>query len=265
MVAELERAAARVRELAAGFIPPDFAHVPDPDAAIFLCAVDHRTGYERPHEVDGRGPFAGSELMWELGLAAARRRPGWLTTAGLTEVSATDIAAAFSAGGETVADPERRAALWRDLAAGLLARYGGRAADLLAASGGRLGGEQGLLSRLASFDAYSDPLAKKSFLFAKICERRSWLAVADPECWEVCVDNVLMRLALRCGLVEPAGLDEVRAATRAALKELAAEAGLPPPILDDLLWDRGRDDPDLLGAEAGDLAEPPREPASAWY
>ena len=71
------------------------------------------------------------------------------------------------------------------------------------------------VARLAGFEAYSDPLPKKSFLFAKIAERRGWLEVDDPEPWEVCADNVLMRLALRSGLVEPGELDEVRAATRA--------------------------------------------------
>jgi hypothetical protein len=102
-------------------------------------------------------------------------------------------------------------------------------------------------------------------LFAKVCARRAWFEVADPEHWEVCADNVLMRLALRSGLVPPGPRDEVRAATRAALKRLAAEAGISPPVLDDLLWERGRGDPDLLGTAGGDLREPDRDPHSAWY
>jgi hypothetical protein len=102
-------------------------------------------------------------------------------------------------------------------------------------------------------------------LFAKICERRGWLTVSDPDAWEVCADNVLMRLALRSGLVEPGPLEEVRAATRAAFKEVAAEAGMTPPLLDDLLWELGRGDPDLLGSARGDVAEPPTDPASPWY
>ena len=75
----------------------------------------------------------------------------------------------------------------------------------------RLGGRGGLLGSLARYEAYGDPLAKKSFLFAKICARRGWLEVRDPESWEVCADNVLMRLALRSGLVHPGSLAEVRA------------------------------------------------------
>jgi hypothetical protein len=255
----------RVRALAAPYRPPDFAHVPDPDAAIFLCAVDHKTGYRRSHAVGGRGPFAGSELMWELGLRAHAREGGMLRSRRLSAVGPEDVAAWFEVGGETVADPGRRAALWRDLAAGLERDHGGSAQSLLDGAGGRLAGAGGLVASLARFQAYADPLAKKAFLFAKISERRGWLEVADPESWEVCADNVLMRLALRSGLVEPGPLDEVREATRVELKRVAVATGVSPPVLDDLLWELGRDDPDLLGTAAGDLSEPSRDPASAWY
>lgn len=261
----LARVSARVRELAADYTPPGFGHVPDPDAAIFLCAVDHRTGYADPHEVDGRGPFEGSELMWEVALRAAEGEPRLLTAARLRDASGDEVARIFGIEGDTVVDPLRRAALWRDLAAGLERGYAADAARLLAASGSRLGGDGGLLERLDEFEAYSDPLQKKSFLFAKICERRGWLEVADPESWHVCADNVLMRLALRSGLVEPGSLGYVRAATRDVLKRVADEAGILPPVLDDLLWERGRDDPDLLGSAGRDLREPPRDPESAWY
>ena len=261
----LTRASARVRELARTYTPPGFAHVPDPDSAVFLCAVDHNTGYERPHKVDGEGPYAGSELMWTVALRSAQREPGLLTAARLRQASAEDVARWFQIAGETVADPQRRATLWRELADGLERDHGGSAARLLAACGGRLVGDLGLIALLRPYRAYSDPLAKKAFLFAKIAERRGWLEVGDPESWQVSADNVLMRLALRSGLVAPGPLDEVRPATRAALKDLAESAGLSAPVLDDLLWELGRDDPNLLGREGGDLHEPPRELDSAWY
>ena len=257
------RAAARSRELFGAYTPPGFAHVPDADAAIFLCAVDHKTGYECEHEVGGDGPLSGSELMWAAALANGR--PGELRASTLAEIDAAGVAELFRAGDETVGDPERRAELWRDLAAGLVGAYEGRAAVLLAAACGRLAGGGGLLARLASFRAYADPLAKKSQLYAKICERRGWFEVADPEAWEVSADNVLMRLALRCGLVEPGGLDEVRAATRDAFKRVAREADISPPLLDDMLWELGRENPDLLGTQAGDLREPERDPGSSFY
>jgi hypothetical protein len=122
-----------------------------------------------------------------------------------------------------------------------------------------------LLQRLAVFEAYADPLAKKAQLFAKICERRGWFTVADPERWEVSADNVLMRLSLRSGLVAPGDLGRVRTATRDAFKRVAQLSGISPPELDDMLWELGRDDPDLLGREAGDLREPERDPSSSWY
>jgi hypothetical protein len=249
------RAAGRIRELLADYQPPTFDHVPDTDSALFLCAVDHKTGYERAHVVDGRGPFAGSELMWELGLRHARLRPRFLTAARLRRIGPDEVADVFEVDGETVAD----------LGVKLESRHRGSAGALLEACDSRLGGTGGLLERLREFEAYSDPLAKKSFLFAKICERRGWLEVADPQSWEVSADNVLMRLALRSGLVAEGGLGDVRAGTRDVFKRLAVEVGVSPAVLDDLLWELGRDEPDLLGAEAGDLHEPPRDPASAWY
>jgi hypothetical protein len=74
-----------------------------------------------------------------------------------------------------------------------------------------------------------------------------------------------MRLALRSGLVEPGALGDVRAATRAAFRRVAAATAISPPELDDMLWELGRSDPDLLGTAAGDLREPARDPGSAWY
>ena len=215
--------------------------------------------------VAGEGPFRGSALLWALALEAARHDNGLLTARSLRDVDAARVAALFRIETETVPDPERRAALLRDVARRLERDHRGEAQALLDAAGGSLGGEDGLLELLASYEAYSDPLRKKSYLFAKICERRGWLSVSDPGHWEVCADNVLMRLGLRSGLVAPGPLDEVRAATCAALKDVAERSGVPPPVLDDLLWELGRDDRDILGTEGGDLREPPRDPDSAWY
>jgi hypothetical protein len=259
-----ERVAGRVRDLAATYEPPTFEHVPDADAALFLCAADHSTGYRGRFLVGGKGPYEGSALLWAVGLRAAERRPGLLSAASLREIEATEVAELFRIGGETVRDPERRAELWHDLAGGLERDHRGSAVRLLDAAGERLGGG-GLLALLSTYRAFTDPLAKKALLFAKIAERRGWLRVSDPEHWEVCADSVLMRLALRCGLVQPGPLPDVRLATRSTFREVAQRAGISPPVLDDLLWELGRDDPDLLGREGGDLREPPRDPGSAWY
>jgi hypothetical protein len=261
----LKRVTARVKELAADYEPPTFEEVPTPDAALFLAAIDHQTGYTEPHLVDGEGPYEGSALLWALGLRAERRAPGALTARALLGVDPAAIAAVFRAGQDTLHDPERRAKLWDDLSKGLLKDYGGQTEDLIEASGGKLGGQGGVLFRLSEFDAFADPLRKKAFLVAKIWERRGWLTVSDPQSWEVSSDNVLMRLALRSGLVEQGDVEEVREATRDAFKQVAEQAKISPPVLDDLLWEKGREDPDLIGNEAGDLAEPPRREGVVFY
>ena len=263
--ASTKRVVARVRELAETYEPPSFAHVPSADAALFLCAIDHRTGYRSPHPVDGRGPFSGSELLWELGCREERLDPDALSPASLAAVDGGQVADLFRVGDETVVDPGARAALWRELAAGLERDHGGGVEALISAAGGRLGGDDGLIALLARYEAFSDPLEKKSFLLAKIAARRGWLEVIDPERWQVCTDNVLMRLALRSGLVEPGEVDEVRTATREAWRRIADETGVSPPVLDDLLWEHGREDPDLVGREAGDLHEPQRPGGMHWY
>jgi hypothetical protein len=258
--------AARVRERARAYRPPNFAVAPGPDAALFLCAIDHRTGYRDAHLVAGEGPLEGSDLLWALGCAAERRDPGLLGAAALGTIEGDHLEEIFRIDSETVQGAGERARLWRDLAAGLAERYQGSAEALLDAAGARLGGAGGLIARLGEFEAFADPLAKKSFLFAKIAARRGWFTVTDPESWEVCADNVLMRLALRSGLVEPGTVEEVRASTRERLKRLADAAGLEPPLLDDMLWELGREDPDLLGTAGGeDLREPPRPEGMVWY
>jgi hypothetical protein len=262
----VKRVSARVKDLAKDFEPPTFEHVPHPDAALFLSAIDHQTGYTEPHMVDGEGPYEGSDLLWALGLRAERRAPGALTARSLIGVPPEAIAAVFRGGPQdNLHDPERRARLWDNLAKGMLKDYAGQAEQLIEASGGKLGGQGGALFRLSEFDAFADPLRKKAFLVCKIWERRGWLDVSDPESWEVSADNVLMRLALRSGLVAEGDVDEVRESTRDAFKQVAAQAKVSPPVLDDLLWQKGREDPDLIGNEAGDLSEPARREGVVFY
>ena len=73
----VERVAERVRELADGYEPPSFSHVPDPDAALFLCAIDHRSGYRGRYLVGGRGAVRGQRAALGGGASggAAPARP----------------------------------------------------------------------------------------------------------------------------------------------------------------------------------------------
>jgi len=109
--------------------------------------------------------------------------PACLSAASLSAVDAERVEELFRIDRETIAGAQERARLWRNLAAGLNERYEGSTVVLLRAAQSRLGGSEGLIERLAQFEAFGDPLAKKAYLFAKIAARRGWLEVVDPECW----------------------------------------------------------------------------------
>ena len=260
----LERVSARVRELAATYEPPDFAEVPTPDAALFLSAIDHSTGYEEAHEVDGEGPFEGSALLWALGLRAETTAPGALTAPALRGVGrGRDRRASSGSGRTSLSDPEAAgAAVARPRRAAARATTTARPAKLIAAAGGRARRGAGAAARAsAAFEAFSDPLAEEELPRRKIWERRGWLEVADPESWEVCADNVLMRLALRSGLVEQGDVEEVRAATRDAFRQVADGPGSRRRCSTICSGSGAGRTPTCSGAEAGDLREPPRRPA----
>ena len=87
--------------------------------------MDHRTGYRAEHTVAGEGPYFGSALLWAVALEAARREPGLLTAPALCDIDGEGVAELFRVEEETVADPERRAGLFRDLARGLERDHGG--------------------------------------------------------------------------------------------------------------------------------------------
>ena len=245
--------------------PPSFAHVPTRTRRSSSARSTTGPATAAATWSAGRGRSRAAPCSGRWGSQAARREPGLLTAAGLRASTPSASPSCSGSAARPSPTPERRAALWRDLAAGLGARPRGEAEALLAAAAGRLGGTGGLLGLAGALRGLRRPAGKKSFLFAKICARRGWLRSHDPESWEVCADNVLMRLALRSGLVQPGAGDEVRAATRDAFGQVAARRR-----------DRARRARrPALGARPRRSRparhrrrrppEPPRDPASAWY
>jgi hypothetical protein len=84
----------------------------------------------------------------------------------------------------------------------LLAEYGGEAMNVYLRSGGRLSGAGGLLDLLHKFQAYTDPLQKKSVLLAGMLHEIGVRPLRDPENLKVAMDYHAMRVALRTGMVE---------------------------------------------------------------
>ena len=251
----------------------DTRYYPPPSASkrdvamyfLVMVAMDHRLSRPgRPYEgvVDGER-YHGADLLYRLGMKKYTEDPGFFEASRLARVRERDVVRWLSAsdgrgGIVSPPDPRVRAELLRDLGRKLEALYGGDPFALIAESRGMLrrGIGDGFIDRLKVFKAYQDPVEKKAFLLAKFLERRHVLEVADHYNKEVPVDNHLVRIAVRTGIV---GLSRpmiekmarfvpftvwedvsLRLAARQAYRIVSQASGIDPFILDDFLWMFGR-------------------------
>ncbi len=226
---------------------------------LVMVAIDHRTSRYGPFEgyVDGEF-FHGADLLYRLGAKKLSEDPEFFSPERLANVSVDMVRDWLSVDGNTIWDPETRAALLRDLGSKLLKMFEGSASCLVKSAGNYLKRPfgHGLIDVLKAFKAYSDPVEKKSYLLAKFISRRGYFRYVDVENSEVPVDNHLVRIAFRVGLVRIGkglmkaimGRDEVsedvdisiRLAVRRAYKLVARACGIDPLIFDDYLWMFGR-------------------------
>ncbi len=227
---------------------------------LFLTAIDHRTRIDNIYqkEIDGE-LFFGSDLLFRLAKLKYDEDPGFYTAKSMEEISLTDFKRVFMPEGVTLRDPDVRVALLRDIGYKLVKLYRSKAINLIDTARKRIKGtpmEPGLLELLKVFIAYTDPVEKKSYLLMKFLERRDLFSPKDPENQQVPVDNHLMRIAIRTGLLRldrswyPLLRNERRSSfeedvalrlmTRTAFKLVAEEAKISPFILDDFLWSHGR-------------------------
>jgi len=202
---------------------------------------------------------------WDYMVHAARRAlrvaPDGFTAAHLVHTTGDSLCSLFADDGvaehSTLDRIPERVAQWRATAQLLLARYAGDVMNLYAAADQRLRGAGGILARLAEFEAYSDPVEKKSFLFIMFAQRSGAWAVADVEHLKVAIDYHVMRVALRSGMVRvadaalaqrlkarsPVSADEdnaLREAVRPACDLLVQHAGQSVFDVDNTLWMMGR-------------------------
>ena len=195
-----------------------------------------------------------------------RRSRGLFTAKRLRYVSAGDVAEWFRADSEPIGDPERRAALWRDLASGLERDYGGSAAELLDQRG-RAAGRRGRPPRAAS-----SPIALTPTLWQRrrSCSRRSPSGAAGSTSWTPGPGRSRPTTS-SCGSPSARGSSAPGSLGRGPLRD---PRGLQGACRQDRDQPTGPgrhalgarpQDPDLLGNAAGELSEPPRDPSSAWY
>lgn len=135
-------------------------------------------------------------------------------------------------------------------------KYSGRVENLLARSNDFLINKgTGLYELLGAFEAYVDPLRKKSTVFVQLITDAKLFKVKDPENIEPVMDYHMQRLLLRTGCVEvldsslrksllqkiPVSSDEdVRNACVDAVRIIAGIARKTYFEMDEVLWSLGR-------------------------
>ncbi|MEB3765543.1 MAG: hypothetical protein GSR77_05210 [Desulfurococcales archaeon] len=232
---------------------------------LVMVALDHRLSRPgKPYEgfVDDEF-YHGADLLYRLGRKYFDEKPEFFDPNYLQTLRIDEFVEMFtvkSENGRTARppDPEIRVGLLRDLARKLVKLYGESAYSLITQSRGylRRGTGEGFIDRLKIFTAYQDPVEKKPFLLAKFLERRGILPVYDPYNKEVPVDNHLVRIAIRLGIIKvdtillekiAAGIEVspeedivLRYNTRIAYKLVSQHGGIDPFIMDDFLWMFGR-------------------------
>lgn len=202
---------------------------------------------------------------WDYMVGAARRAlvsdPGYFATANLVNLTADDLRALFSDDGvpahSSLDRIGERLAQWHEAADRLLADYGGDVMNLYEAADRRVVGPGGILDRLSAFDAYSDPVQKKSFLLIMFCVQSGAWGIVDLDSLKVAIDYHVMRIAFRSGMVmvddpslearlkerEPVSADEdnaVRSAIRDACDLLVKGSRHDVFAVDNILWMIGR-------------------------
>ncbi len=157
--------------------------------------------------------------------------------------------------GSTLDRIEERATLYLDMARKLVQYYNGKMLDLLVLSHGRVGCDRGFYRLLSVFEAYSDPLYKKTSFLLKLLTDAGLFPVNDPENLIPVMDYHMQRVLLRSGAVEvqDASLREalvkrrelpsdrlIREACINASKLVAASAGRGVLQMNDVLYMLGR-------------------------
>ncbi len=229
---------------------------------FFMVAIDHRLsrpGRDYEGYVDGEF-FHGADLLYRLGAKKYYEDPEWFSPQNMANLTLEAIRSWLSVKEPKPVEPpdlEVRLMLLKDAGHKLLKLYDGMVTNLLKESKGYLKSlHGGLIDRLKVFRAYEDPVEKKPYLFFKFINRRGLFDPVDKENIEIPVDNHLVRIALRLGIVEVEGLLEkkiltmnevewwedtvLRTTIRAAYKLLAERIGISLTLLDDFLWMFGR-------------------------
>lgn len=151
---------------------------------------------------------------------------------------------------------EERSRLLIDSGKVIKEKYDNKIFNLVAKSDGYLIKDgDGLYELLEQFEAYADPMRKKSTILIKFAQDADLLKVKDPENMIVAMDYHMQRVLLRMGCVEindpelknklfnkePLESDEeIRSACIEALRIIGQTADYPADKMNDFFWPLGR-------------------------
>ncbi len=241
---------------------PSPSDPPQQVANFFFVAValDHRV-YEPGERLCiafGTETLCGTDALYRMLKEVYEEDPKRFEPESLARLSIEDLRRWLCRDGKCVRGLEIRAMLLRDLGEKCLKLFGRSFLSIVERCDGYLRREdgEGLIDLVKVFKAFQDPVEKKPFLLAKMLERRGLINVKDPYSKRVPVDNHVVRIALRLGLVklgrdlltkvvEGREVDPyedvlIRMCIREAWQRVCLASSLDPFVLDDALWTFGR-------------------------
>ncbi len=175
---------------------------------LLVVAICHQTSPRGRPPLEGTvagRPLRGWDYLSARFAIAVRQDPGLLKPATWTQFTAQEVASLFrdSDLGNRLTDPAGRARLIRNLGVVMHDHAWSFLEDLHTTCNGRIGsGSPNLLGLLAKFDAFRDPIQKKSFLLLAIMRNTGLVSYRDEEYLGPPVDYHEIRGHLRLGTVK---------------------------------------------------------------
>jgi hypothetical protein len=207
-----------------------------------------------------KGTLDGKWLKgWDYLVTASRKKqsidPNFFSASKMSEVTANELKTMLP----TISRVEERAKLLNDCGKKLLENFDGKAMNIFKKSGGFLKRKDGngILDVLSKFEAYNDPLQKKSLVLLHYIRDGGLLEIKDPENLKMPIDYHMMRVSLRTGIITILDKDlerklknreeampeddlEIRSKAQEAYKIVSEVSGFDVADLDLIVWSLGR-------------------------
>lgn len=173
---------------------------------FFFMAICHDTRGLNG-KIEGKF-YHGSDYLYQCLRCQWRKNPDLFSPENMAQISVNEFLSWLSPDKGLkncrIRRPEERVRLLRDCGIKLLEHFDGKVTLLLELSNGHMKrpNRKGLTDLLSIFEAYADPLAKKTMVLTKLLNEEGLFAVRDPENVLMPIDYHVMRVALRSGMLD---------------------------------------------------------------